>query len=208
MQVCIAGTQVLLSLLPDVRAPVSPVTGMPGNRLNLRIESLHVSMLLGCITTDCTKTTTEMGSYSVLSERLWPKSNTIKKGVVVCTGVGRSTSSPVPDDADVPMSSDDLSRGQSAGPDARSGSGHSPGASTPSISPSGTPGPDAMLSPSRLDALRDRMNKISAAAAMSEQVPSAVIPAATVRTDTSHMTGTMEALQQRMSLLRRKQEQL
>ena len=62
-------------------------------------------------------------------------------------------------------------------------------------------------SPSRLDALRERMSKITAEAAMSEPICSPALPAATVRTDTSHMTGTMEALQQRMSLLRRKQEQ-
>ncbi|KAL0028272.1 hypothetical protein WJX79_006476 [Trebouxia sp. C0005] len=123
-------------------------------------------------------------------------------------GVGRSSSSPVPDDTDVPTASDSVSRGQSAGPDAHPVSVTSAETHTPSISPSGTPRPDAMLSPSRLDALRERMNKISAAAAMSEQAPSPVLSAATVRTDTSHMTGTMEALQQRMSLLRRKQEQL
>ncbi len=125
-----------------------------------------------------------------------------------CAGVGRSSSSPVPDDTDVPTASGSMSRGQSAGPDAHPVSDTSAETHKPSISPSGTPGPDAMLSPSRLDALRERMNKISAAAAMSEQAPSPVISAATVRTDTSHMTGTMEALQQRMSLLRRKQEQL
>ncbi|KAL0039701.1 hypothetical protein WJX77_005628 [Trebouxia sp. C0004] len=123
-------------------------------------------------------------------------------------GVGRSSSSPVPDDTDVPTASDSMSRGQSAGPDAHPVSVTSAETHTPSISPCGTPGPDAMLSPSRLDALRERMNKISTAAAVSEQAPSPVLSAATVRTDTSHMTGTMEALQQRMSLLRRKQEQL
>jgi len=112
------------------------------------------------------------------------------------------------DESDPSLPADTISRGQSAGPEAHPVSGQSTGTSTPSISPSGGAGPDAMLSPSRLDALRERMNKISAAAAVSEQLPSPVLPAATVRTDTSHMTGTMEALQQRMSLLRRKQEQL
>ena len=119
-----------------------------------------------------------------------------------CAGVARSISSPTLHDSDPPASGESNSRG-SAGLEAHPVSG----ASTPSISPSGGSGSDQMLSPSRLDALRERMNKISAAAAMSEQVPSPVLSAATVRTDTSHMTGTMEALQQRMSLLRRKQEQ-
>lgn len=69
---------------------------------------------------------------------------------------------------------------------------------------------DALQSPSRLDSLRERMNRINAAAVSSEQPQQAVemMPAATERTSTSHMTGTMEALQQRMSLLRKKQEQL
>ena len=126
----------------------------------------------------------------------------------ICAGVGRSSSSPVLADSNPQASSDRISRGQSAGLEAQPVSAQSTGTSTPSISPSGASGQDVMLSPSRLDALRERMNKISAAAAMAEQAPSPVLPAATVRTDTSHMTGTMEALQQRMSLLRRKQEQL
>ncbi len=64
-----------------------------------------------------------------------------------CAGVGRSSSSPVPDDTDVPTASDSMSRGQSAGPDAHPVSVTSAETHTPSISPSGTPGPDAMLSP-------------------------------------------------------------
>ena len=122
------------------------------------------------------------------------------------TGVGRSNNSPVQADKGLPVPAEPISRGQSVGPETHPVSGHSSGNNTPSISPSGASQQEAMLSPTRLDALRERMNKISAAAAVSEQVPSPVLPAATVRTDTSHMTGTMEALQQRMSLLRRKQE--
>lgn len=106
----------------------------------------------------------------------------------------------------LPAPAETLSRGQSAGLEAHALSAKASADNTPSISPSGASQQEAMLSPSRLDALRERMDKISAAAAVSEQVPSPVLPAATVRTDTSHMTGTMEALQQRMSLLRRKQE--
>lgn len=111
-------------------------------------------------------------------------------------------------DTGLPVPAEPISRGQSVGLETHPVSGHSSGNNTPSISPdpSGASQQEAMLSPTRLDALRERMNKISAAAAVSEQVPSPVLPAATVRTDTSHMTGTMEALQQRMSLLRRKQE--
>ena len=65
-------------------------------------------------------------------------------------------------------------------------------------------------SPSHLDSLRERMSRINAAAVSAELPQAAVpiMPAATERTNTSHMTGTMEALQQRMSLLRKKQEQL
>lgn len=126
------------------------------------------------------------------------------------TGVGRSSSSPVlavsSADNTLPAPAQLISGGQSAGPEAHALSAQSSDDNTPSISPSGASQQEAMLSPSRLEALRERMNKISAAAAESEQVPSPVLPAATVRTDTSHMTGTMEALQQRMSLLRRKQE--
>lgn len=124
------------------------------------------------------------------------------------TGVGRSSSTPVLADSGVPATvpAEPISSGQSAGPEAHPVTGHSSADNTPSISPTGAFQQEAMLSPTRLDALRDRMNKISAAAAVSEEVPSPVLPAATVRTDTSHMTGTMEALQQRMSLLRRKQE--
>ena len=127
-----------------------------------------------------------------------------------CTGVGRSSSTPVlaefSADNSLPAPTESIGRGQSAGPEAQFLPAQSSGDNTPSISPFGASQQEAMLSPSRLDALRERMNKISAAAAMSEQVRSPVLPAATVRTDTSHMTGTMEALQQRMSLLRRKQE--
>ena len=123
------------------------------------------------------------------------------------TGVGRSSSGPVIDGAETPAPSDPISRGQSAGLEGHPLSGQSSGNNTPSISPLGSSQQDAMSSPARLDALRDRMSKITAEAAMSEQVPSPVLLAATVRTDTSHMTGTMEALQQRMSLLRKKQEQ-
>lgn len=70
-------------------------------------------------------------------------------------------------------------------------------------------GQDAVQSPSRLDSLRERMNRINTVPVSSEQAQPAVtmMPAATERTNTSHMTGTMEALQQRMSLLRKKQEQ-
>lgn len=121
--------------------------------------------------------------------------------------VGRSSSGPVIADAEPPAPSDPISSSQSAGLETQPVSGQSSGNNTPSISPLGSSQQDPMSSPSRLDALRDRMSKIAAEAAMSEQVPSPVLPAATVRTDTSHMTGTMEALQQRMSLLRRKQEQ-
>ena len=69
---------------------------------------------------------------------------------------------------------------------------------------------DPLPSPSRMDSLRERMNRINAAAVSTEQSQSTapMLPAATERTNTSHMTGTMEALQQRMSLLRKKQEQL
>lgn len=63
---------------------------------------------------------------------------------------------------------------------------------------------DGIPSPSRMDSLRERMNKISAAAA--EQPAAPIMSAATERTNTSHMTGTMEALQQRMFMLRKKQE--
>lgn len=124
------------------------------------------------------------------------------------TGVGRSSSTPVLADSVLPatVSAEIVSRVQSVEPEVHPVAGHSSGDNTPSISPTGAFQQEAMLSPTRLDALRDRMNKISAAAAVSEEVPSPVLPAATVRTDTSHMTGTMEALQQRMSLLRRKQE--
>ena len=122
------------------------------------------------------------------------------------TGVGRSNSTPAPADAGLPVPAETISRGQSVGPETQPVTGHSSGDNTPSISPSGASQQEAMLSPAKMDALRERMNKISAAAAVSEQVPSPVLPAATVRTDISHMTGTMEALQQRMSLLRRKQE--
>ena len=117
-------------------------------------------------------------------------------------GVGRSNSNPVLAEAELPALSDTIRREQSTGLEAQPGSA----GSTPSISPSGTPKQEPILSPSRIDALRERMNKISAAAALSDQIPSPAVPAATVRTDTSHMTGTMEALQQRMSLLRKKQE--
>ncbi|KAK9814323.1 hypothetical protein WJX72_004049 [[Myrmecia] bisecta] len=67
--------------------------------------------------------------------------------------------------------------------------------------------PAASASPSRLEALRERMNKINSGAAITPVPNSTAEPERTaLRTDTSKMMSTMETLQERMATLRGRKE--